>query len=167
MKMADEVKKESKKEKNGIGTFIDSVKKEYKKIVWPTRDRLTKETIAVVVSSVILGIIITSLYRMLIKLGIYNKVPSKKKKYEPKLYQPMRYPGERVQVDVKYVPKACMTKELIERNERYYQYTAIDEYTRQRVIWFAKEHSTYESSKFIDIIVKKFNPAYSLIITFS
>ena len=56
----------------------------------------------------------------------------------------MRYPGERVQVDVKYVPKACMTKELIERNERYYQCTAIDEYIRQRVIWFAKEHSTYE-----------------------
>ena len=72
------------------------------------------------------------------------------------MYQPMRYTGERVQVDVKYVPKACMTKELIERNERYYQYTAIDEYTRQRVIWFAKEHSTYESSKFIDIIIKKF-----------
>ena len=81
---------------------------------------------------------------------------SKKKKYEPKLYQSMRYPGERVQVDVKYVPKACMTKELIERNERYYQCTAIDEYIRQRVIWFAKEHSTYESSKFVEIIVKKF-----------
>ena len=58
---------------------------------------------------------ITSLYRMLIKLEIYNKVPSKKKKYEPKLYQQMRYPGERVQVDVKYVPKACMTKELIQQ----------------------------------------------------
>lgn len=42
-----------------------------------------------------------------------------------------------------------------QRNERYYQYTAIDEYTRQRVICFAKEHSTYESSKFIEIIVKK------------
>ena len=63
---------------------------------------------------------ITSLYRMLIKLGIYNKAPSKKKKYEPKLYQLMRYPGERAQIDVKYVPKACMTKELIERSERYY-----------------------------------------------
>ena len=61
----------------------------------------------------------------------------------------MRYPGERVEVDVKYVPKAGMTKELIEKNERYYQYTAIDEYTRQRVIWFAKERSTYESSKFV------------------
>ena len=100
---------------------------------------------------------VTSLYRMLVKLEIYNKVSSKKKKYESKLYQPMRYPGERVQVNVKYVPKASMTKELIERNERYYQYTAIDEYTRQRVIWFAKEHSTYESSKFIDIIIKNFS----------
>jgi len=55
---------------------------------------------------------IASLYRMLVKLEIYNKVPSKKKKYEPKLYQPMKYPGERVQVDVKYVPKACMTKKF-------------------------------------------------------
>ena len=45
---------------------------------------------------------------------------------------------------------------MIKRNERYYQYTAIDEYTRQRVIWFVKEHSTYESNKFIDIIIKKF-----------
>lgn len=97
---------------------------------------------------------------MLVKLGIYNKVPPKKKKYEPKLYQPMRYPGKRVQVDVKYVPKACMTKELIERNERYYQYTAIDKYKRQRVIWFAKEHSRYESSKFIDIIIKNFKYKY-------
>ena len=103
---------------------------------------------------------ITSLYRMLVKLGIYNKVPSKKKKYEPKLYQPMRYPGEKVQVDVKYVPKACMTKELIKRNERYYQYTAIDKYKIQRVIWFAKEHSRYESSKFIDIIIKNFKYKY-------
>ena len=41
-------------------------------------------------------------------------------------------------------------------DRKKYQYTAIDEYTRQRIIWFAKEHSTYESSKFIDIIVKNF-----------
>ena len=39
-------------------------------------------------------------------------------------------------------------------DRKKYQYIAIDEYTRQRIIWFAKEHSTYESSKFIDIIVK-------------
>ena len=99
---------------------------------------------------------VTSLYRMMIKLGIYKKVPSKKKVYEPKEYQQMRYPGERIQVDVKYVPSKCLTKELKEKGERYYQYTAIDEYTRMRVLWFAKEHSTYESRNFIDVIIKKF-----------
>ena len=99
---------------------------------------------------------ITSLYRIMIKIGIYKKAPSKKKVYEPKEYQQMAYPGERVQVDVKYVPSKCLTKELKEQGERYYQYTAIDEYTRMRVLWFAKEHSTYESKNFVDIIVKKF-----------
>ena len=47
---------------------------------------------------------VTSLYRMMVKLGIYEKTPSKKKIYEPKAYQQMTYPGKRVQVDVKYVP---------------------------------------------------------------
>ena len=99
---------------------------------------------------------ITSLYRMMIKQGVYKKAPSKKKVYEPKAYQQMTHPGERVQVDVKYVPSKCLTEEIKERGERYYQYTAIDEYTRLRVIWFAKENSTYESKNFIDVIVKKF-----------
>ena len=93
---------------------------------------------------------------MMIKMGIYTKAPSKKKVYEPKTYQQMKYPGERVQVDVKYVPSKCLTEELKEKGERYYQYTAIDEYTRLRVIWFAKEHSTYESSRFIEVMIKKF-----------
>ena len=99
---------------------------------------------------------ITSLYRMMIKLGIYKRIPSKKKVYEPKAYQQMMRPGQRVQIDVKYVPMNCLTKELREQGERYYQYTAIDEYTRLRVLWFAKERSTYESGEFIKVIVKKF-----------
>ena len=48
------------------------------------------------------------------RLGIYKKAPSKKKKYEPKPYQQMTHPGERVQIDVKYVPLSCMTKEIKE-----------------------------------------------------
>ena len=91
---------------------------------------------------------VTSLYRMMIKLGIYKKTPSKKRVYEPKEYQQMQYPGQRVQVDAKYVPMKCLTKELKKQGERYFQYTAIDEYTRMRVLWFAKEHSTYESIPF-------------------
>ena len=98
---------------------------------------------------------ITSLYRVMQRLGIYNKTPSKKKEYEPKPYQQMTHPGERVQVDVKYVPAKSLTKEVKEKDGRYYQYTAIDEYTRQRVLWGSREHSTYASVEFLKVIIKK------------
>ena len=98
---------------------------------------------------------ITSLYRVMQRIGIYNKAPSKKKKYIPKPYQQMSHPGERIQIDVKYVPRECMSRELVNLEEKYYQYTAIDEYTRQRVLWASKEHSTYASTQFIDIVVNK------------
>ena len=99
---------------------------------------------------------ITSLYRVMQRLGIYNKVPSKKKKYIPKPYEQMTHPGERIQIDVKYVPSNCLSKELREQGEKYYQYTAIDEYTRQRVLWASKEHNTYASAQFVDIVINKF-----------
>lgn len=63
----------------------------------------------------------------------------------------MTHLGERVQINVKYVPLKSLTKE-----GRYYQYTAIDEYTRQRTLWASKEHSTYASTQFIDIVKKRF-----------
>lgn len=99
---------------------------------------------------------ITSLYRVMQRIGIYNKAPSKKKEYEPKAYEEMRYPGERVQVDVKYVPAKSLTKEVKEKDGRYYQYTAIDEYTRKRVLWASKEQSTSASTEFIKVIMRKF-----------
>ena len=57
---------------------------------------------------------ITSLYRVMQRLGIYKKAPSKKKRYEPKPYHKMSHPGERIQIDVKYVPQKCMSNELKE-----------------------------------------------------
>lgn len=99
---------------------------------------------------------VESLYRVMCKMGIYKKTPSKKKEYVPKPYEQMEYPGQRVQVDVKYVPRNCLTKELIEKEEKYYQYTAIDEYTRYRYIWFSKEHSTYASTEFVNRLIKAF-----------
>lgn len=99
---------------------------------------------------------LTSLYRVMQRIGIYRKTPSKKKEYEPKPYEEMRYPGERVQVDVKYVPAKSLTKEIKEQDGRYYQYTAIDEYTRKRVLWASKEQSTSASTEFIKVIMKKF-----------
>ena len=99
---------------------------------------------------------IQGLYHVLQRLGIYEKVPSKKKEKEPQEWKTGRYPGEKVQIDVKYVPKACMSPELQEKGEKYYQYTAIDEYTRIRYTWFTNEHSTYMSSEFVKRAVKYF-----------
>lgn len=99
---------------------------------------------------------ITSLYRVMCRIGIYEKTPSKKKEYIPKPYEQMKYPGERIQIDVKYVPTNCLTEELQEKGEKYYQYTAIDEYSRLRYIWFSKEQSTYASKEFIRRVIKKF-----------
>ena len=99
---------------------------------------------------------IQGLYHVLQRLGIYEKAPSKKKESEPSEWVTGRYPGEKVQVDVKYVPKACMSPELQERGEKYYQYTAIDEYTRLRYTWFTNAHDTYASSEFAKKLVKYF-----------
>ena len=99
---------------------------------------------------------IAGLYKIMRKLGIYAPAPSKKKQYVPKPYEQMQYPGQRIQIDVKYVPTNCLCRELQEMGEKYYQYTAIDEFTRQRVLWASKEHSTYASTKFLEHIVKAF-----------
>ena len=68
----------------------------------------------------------------------------------------MTHPGERVQIDVKYVPRECMSEELKKIGERYYQYTAIDEYTRQRVLWASREHSSYASAEFLKVVTQTF-----------
>lgn len=53
-------------------------------------------------------------------------------------------------------PNQHTEQEIKEQDGRYYQYTAIDEYTRKRVLWASKEHSTYASEEFLKIIIKKF-----------
>ena len=105
---------------------------------------------------------VQGLYHVLQRLGIYKKAPSKKKENEPCKYVTERYLGEKVQVDVKYVSKKCMSPELQKMRERYYQYTGIDEYTRIRDIWYTNEHSTYMSSEFIKRMVKYFREQYEI-----
>ena len=85
---------------------------------------------------------IQGLYHVIQRLGIYEKAPSKKKESEPFEWITGTYPGEKIQVDVKYVPKAYMSTELQKMGEKYYQYTAIDEFTRLRYTWFTKAHDT-------------------------
>lgn len=97
---------------------------------------------------------ITGLYRVLRKLGEPRKtLPNPK--YIPKPYEEMSYPGQRVQIDVKYVPSACIVGDA--KGEKFYQYTAIDEYSRFRYIEAFKEHSTYSSAVFLENMLKAFD----------
>ena len=44
-----------------ISDFLKGIKTEFKKIVWPTKDDIVRETIAVISSSIAIGIIISIL----------------------------------------------------------------------------------------------------------
>ena len=66
-------------------------------------------------------------------------------------YQRAEYPGQKVQIDVKYVPTRCVTN-----GKKYYQYTAIDECTRFCYRELYEEHSTYSSEKFLNNLLKVF-----------
>ena len=99
---------------------------------------------------------VQGLYHVMQQLGIYQKTPSKKKKPQPKEWTTGNYPGDKVQIDVKYVPEECLTKELKEEGTRLYQYTAIDEYTRLRYIWYTNAHDTYASTIFLERAIKYF-----------
>ena len=68
-------------------------------------------------------------------------------KYIPKPYEQMTRPGERVQIDVKHVPTACIVGEA--KGQKFYQYTAIDEFSRLRYLQAFDEASTYTSAIFL------------------
>ena len=105
---------------------------------------------------------VQGLYYAMQRIGIYEKTPSKRKNEEKVAKKEVTYPGEKVQVDVKYVPRECMTKELQDKGEKYYQYTGIDEFSRIRYTWFTNEHSTYMSSIFIKKLEKYFKEQYGI-----
>ena len=75
-----------------------------------------------------------------------KKVKAKKK---PKPYKRAEYPGQKIQIDVKYVPSRCVTN-----GQKYYQYTAVDECTRWTFREMYDEHSTYSSKDFLMKLMK-------------
>ena len=96
---------------------------------------------------------IAGLYRILLKLGEMAVKPPNPK-YIPKQYEQMQYPGQRVQIDVKFVPAACIANRAA--GEKYYQYTAIDEYSRYRYLEAFQENSTYSSAQFAIHVIEHF-----------
>lgn len=73
----------------------------------------------------------------------------KQKNYPKTKYKipTVNYPGQRVQIDVKYVSNECIG--FASYHSRYYQITAIDEYSRKRYMELVNENSTYTTSEFL------------------
>lgn len=72
----------------------------------------------------------------------------KKQTKKPQPYQRADYPGQKVQVDVKFVPTYCVVC-----GQKYYQYTAVDECTRWTFREMYDEHSTYSSVDFLKKLI--------------
>ena len=105
---------------------------------------------------------VSGLYRVLTRSGqMAVKLPNPK--YIPKPYEQMRYPGQRVQIDVKFVPQVCIVGQ--DPATKWYQYTFLDEYSRFRYLEAFQEHNSYSSAVFLRHVVEKFPYAIECIQT--
>jgi len=86
---------------------------------------------------------------------LFKSADKKKLKKKPKPYQRAEYPGQKVQIDVKYVPGRCVAN-----GQKYYQFTAKDECTRYTFREMYDEHSTYSAKDFLMKLVK--NPHFPI-----
>lgn len=88
-----------------------------------------------------------SLYRLLRRMGYYQN-KTVREPYQPKPYHTPEVIGIKWQMDVKYVPTECnVSKDPFGR--RYYQYTVIDEASRERFIRAYPEQSSYSTLDFV------------------
>jgi len=83
------------------------------------------------------------------KLKVAKPIKKKAKK-KPKPYKRADYPGQKIQIDVKYVPRYCVAD-----GQKYYQYTAVDECSRWTFREMYDEHSTYSSRDFLEKLIKR------------
>ena len=95
-----------------------------------------------------------SLFRVLRKLGFYENQKKEQKKYVPQKYHTPKNIGEKWQLDVKHVPARCYVGDT---DDKFYQYTMIDEATRERFIYPFKEQSSYSTVVFVKMAIDYFN----------
>ena len=97
---------------------------------------------------------LSSLFRVMGREGLLGTKKEIRKKHQSKPYEAMQYPGQRVQIDVKVVPTYCIKDKSW---KRYYQYTAIDEYSRFRFLEAYQQANTWSSADFVGKLVHCFN----------
>ena len=89
-------------------------------------------------------------YKRTVKRLLGKAPPKKKKTTHSKPYQRADYPGQKLQLDVKYVPRYCVTD-----GRKYYQFTAKDECSRWTYREMYEERSTYSAADFLNRLVSK------------
>lgn len=104
-----------------------------------------------------------SLYRVFVRLGYRKKVESTKKKSRHLgHYDTPTELGKKWQMDVKHVPKVCYVGL---DDEKFYQYTMIDEASRERFLYAYRENSSYSTMDFVQRAIIYFGYAPELIQT--
>lgn len=88
-------------------------------------------------------------------LGAYGKSAKPPRKHDRR-YPELTVPGEKVQIDVKEVPYACLRGALRENGKHLYQWTAIDECTRMRFEYGFEEHTPENTVRFFKMLEKAF-----------
>jgi len=103
-------------------------------------------------------------YRYIVK---HNLRPQKQlEKYIPKAYDTPLMLGYKWQMDVKYVPVICYKGVIIHKGDNnYFQYTMIDEATRERFIFPYKEHNIQSTIDFVKRAISYFGYAPAIIQT--
>jgi transposase InsO family protein len=84
--------------------------------------------------------------RHLKRLKGYKPYETNPKRHRGKYHTPP-FPGDKWQMDVKFVPSECKAPGL---EGRFYQYTVLDEFSRRRFLWFSAEHSMYETVRALE-----------------
>ena len=74
---------------------------------------------------------------------------NKRRRRKNKPYERAAYPGQKVQVDVKFVPGDCVSD-----FKKYYVYIAVDECSRWAYRQMYEEHSTYSADLFLQELVQ-------------
>ena len=92
---------------------------------------------------------IVSLYRLLRRIGFYNQILINGTSKRPvKHYDTPKELRKKWRIDVKYVPNECKASCLPE-DKRFYQYTCIDEASRERFLYWYDEHTPANTVDFI------------------
>lgn len=89
------------------------------------------------------------LHHAMKRMGLLRQNKTRKKGRRSQRCDPVTLPGEKIQIDVKEVPYACLRGAALRNGKHLYQWTAIDECTRWRFVFGYEEHTPENSVDFL------------------